>query len=201
MNISHTPMLIAATALIGAQASFNNPGTPPTQAAPVPTLEQAKSFIESMSRDHGAISCSMSQTSTMENSVSFKIDGSSFFIDERSITRHQDPETPTADEKRETYKFRVDEVDFVTGQENNPGSYPQCFKPAYIEFNCINNPCITYSRNVISTNISSPPYRFSSTSTRRGDRLYLRDRDVADRIKKAAQFYKDNLKEVSQSPF
>ena len=201
MYVSHTTMLIAATALIGTQAGFNSPGPPPTQAAPVPTLEQAKSFIESMSRDYGAISCTMSETSTMESSVSFKIDGSSFFIDERSTTRHQDPETPTADEKRETYKFRIDEVNFVTGQENNPGSYPQCFKPSYIEFTCTNSPCITYTRNVISTNISSAPYRFNSTSTRLGDRLYLRDRDAADRIKKAAQFYKDNLKYVLQSPF
>ena len=193
-----TELLAVATLLVN-QAAFKDPGPPPTEAQAVPTLEQAKSFVETMASRHGSYSCS---TPYGKISETIKVDLADNILTIR--THHvqdmtEDGEAPSIAETLWVNNLSVSDVELATVEQV---AVSDSCRPAYlIKMQCKVGNCTDTTIN--NNNIIIGKTENDSRSLQQPAAGFaVKQKEMAERIVKALNFYKEQIKAVTpESPF
>lgn len=195
--------LTTAGALMAAQTGFKDPGPPPVQAAPVPTLEQAKRFILNSVAQYGVTSCpalnAAVEKKSINESMQISIDGN------RVDTRHKSIMTTVfnrdfSEVKTETLTERFSLSD-VTVDSIVSRDKAGCPFQAQLYLKCKIADCVVREFERIEVEQPSrsyrEPYVVIENSSYSSSAIYIKDKLMADMILKAVSFYQTNSPDVA----
>lgn len=191
--------LLAVATLLVNQAVFKDPGPPPTEARAVPTLEQAKSFVETMAGRHGSYSCS-TQYGNISATIKVNLADNNLTIRTHHVQdMTEDGEAPSIAETLWVNNLSVSDVEFATVEQV---AVRDSCHPAYlIKIHCKDGNCTNTTidrKNIIVGKTEND----SRSLQQPGAGFAVQQKEMAERIVKALNFYKEQIKAVTpESPF